>query len=55
MCAKADYREGLRVMHVEVRRLMRGIAARWRRRIGQDARRPALAPGALGRVLQRVK
>lgn len=55
MCAKADYREGIRVMHVEVRRLIRGIAARWRRRIARAAPSPALAPTALGQVLQRVK
>jgi hypothetical protein len=32
MCAKADYREGFRALAEEWRRLMRGVAARWRRR-----------------------
>lgn len=42
MCAKADYREGFRVLAAELRRLMRGVAARWRRRpLLPGAPRPA--------------
>jgi hypothetical protein len=31
MCAKADYREGFRVLTIELRRSMRALMARWRR------------------------
>jgi hypothetical protein len=31
MCAKADYREGFRVLAIELRRSMRALMARWRR------------------------
>jgi len=30
MCAKADYREGFRVLAAELRRLMHNVGARWR-------------------------
>jgi len=32
MCARADYREGFRVLAAELRRLVRDIRLRWRGR-----------------------
>ena len=42
MCAKADYREGFRVVAAELRRLMRDITARWQRRSRNTARDPVM-------------
>jgi hypothetical protein len=51
MCAKADYREGFRVLAQELRRLMRGVAARWRRRPTQAP----VFPITIGHAPLRVK
>ncbi len=36
MCAKADYREGFRVMAVELRRLLRDFVKRWQVRAAKE-------------------
>lgn len=54
MCAKADHREGFRVLAEEWRRMIRRIEARWRRRFRlpgipgrANANRPGLSKGWL--------
>jgi len=47
MCARADYREGFRVLAAELRRMVRDIRARWRGRSPGGAAGPANA-GRIG-------
>lgn len=48
MCAKADYREGFRVLAIELRRSIRALMARWRRQ--SAAALPAMKPNEASRL-----